>query len=460
MPDGEIITRSSIVESSINFYKEAYQDNITDICDFSDGSEIRTLHESWAVELFAKYRDSERKAKMKYVKYARGTFLDELACEYHLSRKKSEVARGTVTFTTSANINGDMRIPAGTVILSRTTGYEYILQEDVILYAANTPVNGTVYSKLTGAAFNALEDTLTAFKNIETIRTEIRVTNPTPITDGRDGETDDELRERILKVKQERAYGTAPAYNNLLLENVSDLHDITFVDPDVLSSSQVTNSSFEQLKPYLSAVLYINAASKPCPEHVINEVEYVMTQQNNLVIGQKFIVEPAMLEKVYFSMELYVTASIDEDIIREQLECFFDGGDVETKSGATHYMGLNIGESVSKSQLLDVLEDIPGIHQVGYLKLNKYYPDIPTKIDQWNNNGGGGYNYIDDEGYTYWRTNSDESSVPHWGSKNFVELNTTTGKVFSLGQKKDLDPSFTKVFTITQKLVNDKGEVI
>lgn len=477
-PDGTRFSRTDIVNSSIEFYKTEYEDNLTDICDFSDGSEIRTLHESIAVELFAKYRYDEQRSKEKYVKYATGTYLDELACEYHINRKRGRIATGTVTFSTTANVDGEMRVPRGTVILARDTGYEYILQEDVIITSANTPENGTVYSKLIGEEYNAEADTLTAFKNIETIRTEIKVTNPVALTGGENMETDDELRERILQAKQERAYGTAPVYQSNVVNKVNGIHDIQFVDPNLLTtyytyprhykvgttSSQTAGKTFEQIKSYLctdcTAVVFVNSYLKPCPDQVLADVEYELTLQKNLVVGQKFHFERAYLDKIYFNIELYVTSTVQEETLEEHLDAFFNMGDVETKSGPVHYHGVDLGQSVTKSQLLDVLESIPGVHQVGYIKLSKYYPEIPKEISQWNNNGKSGYNYIDNDGYYYWRANSEISSIGYWGVKNFTELETTAGKVLVLGRRSEIDSSTKTTFGLRQILVNEKGEVI
>lgn len=498
LPDGTTFTRSGIVEQSINFYKQAYQDELTNITDFSDGSEIRTLHESWAVELFSFYVEMERQAKMKFIRYASGNYLDEIACEYHLSRKKAEIATGMVTFTTSATINGtSMNIPKGTVILDHVTGYEYILQDDVILTETDTPANGVVYSKLTGAKYNAPKNRLRAFRDIVSIRTEIKVTNPTEITGGLDAENDEDFRNRILNAKREKAYGTASAYANLIINDVPDVHDVQFVDPELLISDESyprhykpnttlkdvcqldsnknvkydangnpIYKSFATLKSQnllctdCTDVLFVNCFSKPSPEEVLDEVEFIMTQQNNLVLGQKFHIERAEPDVVHLNIELFVIATIDEDILYDHLMAYFDGGTVSSKTGNTYYGGLNIGEPLYKARLIDVLEDIPSAYQVGNIKQAKYNPNIPTGIGQWNNNGASGWDYEDDEGFSYHRTTDEANSIDYWGTKNFVKLETLPGCVFQLGQKTDVDKTAEVSIGVTQYLVDENGTLV
>ena len=498
LPDGTVFTRSGIVEESINFYKQAYQEDLTQVTDFSEGSEIRTLHESWAVALFSFYVEMERQARMKFLRYASGTYLDEIGCEYHLSRKKSEIATGTVTFTTSASINGtSMNIPKGTVILDYVTGYEYILQEDVNLVATDTPANGTVYSKLTGTKYNAPKNRLKAFRDISTIRSEIKVTNPTEITGGVDEEDDESFRNRILNAKREKAYGTASAYANLIINDVPDVHDVQFVDPEILISSEKYPRHFKEntelkdvcvldsnkkvtydekgnpiYKPFATLksqnllckdctdVIFVNAWGKPTPDDVLDEVEFIMTQQNNLVLGQKFHIECAGMDIVYLDIELFVIATIDEDILFDHLMAYFDGGEVTGKSGNIFYQGLNIGETLYKARLIDVLEDIPSSYQVGNIKQAKYNPDIPTSIGQWNNNGGSGWDYLDDDGFTYHRTTSEADSIDYWGTKNFVQIETIEGCVFQLGQKTDIDKSAEVSIGVTQYLVDENGTLL
>lgn len=453
--DGTEKSRSGIVNSNIGFYQEKYEENITNICDFSDGSEIRTLHESIAVDIINLYRDNYELFKQTFVLYATGAYLDWHGCEYHLSRKQSDVATGNVTFSLKETLAVDYIIPQGTVILGRGTGYEYILSSNITIPAGTLTTDGTVYSKLTGARYNSLANTLTAFKDEASIRKPVSVTNANPITGGVDAETDDEFRQRILAAKKESAYGTVSSYINLLKNSVNDIHDVSFVDPELLINSVYAAKHYKTNgKDYCTdcdAVVFVNANSKPCPDNVLDEVNYIMTQQNNIVIGQLFHVQKAALAVIYLYVNVYVETIVNEDVMADHIQAYLDGDEITTKSGNRRYKGLDIGEILYKSKLIDCIENIPGVLQVESIHRLNYNKNIPTEQNKWVANGdeNKSYTYIDGGGYTYtWDVDSDTPN--YWGRKNFDKIVPGYGKVISLGQMKDVDSSTTAVISLKQ----------
>lgn len=474
-PNGERITRASLLEDAISYYQEAYQNKFTDVCDFSIGSEIRTLHESFLVELFSLYKEMFRNAKMKFVLDSSGQYLDRLGCEFHLQRQRAKSATGSVTFSINETFGKNIIIPAGTIILARDTGFEYVLTENVTITGVSTPTNGLVESKLQGERYNAKPHTLTAFQSLHAIHRTIKVTNNGAITGGRDMESDDDFRTRILKAKRETSWGTQSSYENAIIENVFGddygVHDVQFVDPNELKKDEtlpphyVAGTNWESLvdkdfsvrqKYYCTQctrVLFVNGNMKPCTEKLLQAVEYYMTQQNNLVIGHNFHVQSADVIYVYFGMELYVDSSINEDTIYAHLTAFFDGGYVEGKNGSVVYPGLDINEKVSKNSLLDVLENIPGIHQVGSLHLLRYEPNLNLNDYAWVDYHDNTYGFTDDDGYTFTRRTVAPEIYDYWGWKNFSEIGCGKGQVLAVGDKSTVDPNSTSIFNISTILV-------
>lgn len=460
--DGKTITRTDIVEKNKQFYKEAHETELTKICDFSEGSEIRTIHESLAIDIINMYRELHRIHKMKFINYSTGAYLDELACEQHLTRHPSSTAHGQVTFTIPEIISSDIVIPRGTVILQQKTGYEYILQENCIIPQGTLSTTGEVYSKLAGARYNSVKGTLTAFKDIEAIRTIVSVTNPEEITGGVDPESDEEFRERIRNVKQERAYGTLPVYTNIIKAAVTDVHDIQFVDPNLLITNELYPQHYKpgtdfsdtsKLKSSdkctkCSKVIFVNANSKPCPTSVLDEVEYVMSQQNNLVIGHDFHIEKAVPTYLYFSIHIYYDYPVDEERIVDHIEAFLNGDEITTKQGETRYAGLNIKETLYKSQLIDVIEDIPGVHHVESIHRLKYNQDIVNVAPgDWIQNDDF-WTYVDEDGY--WYSKSGDNAVDLWGEKNFDSISLRSGRVFALGSMKSVDSTANSIIEFSQ----------
>lgn len=460
--DGKSITRTDIIEKNIQYYKEAYEKELTDVCDFSEGSEIRTLHESLSIDVINMYRELHRIQKMKFINYSAGAYLDELACEQHLSRHPSSTAHGQVTFTIPEIISSDLVIPQGTVILQQKTGYEYILQENCIIPQGSLSTTGEVYSKLAGARYNSVKGTLTAFQDIESIRTIISVTNPEEITGGVDPESDEEFRERIRSVKQERAYGTISVYTNIIKAAVNDVHDVQFVDPNILLTSELYPQHYKPGTDLsdtstltnndkctdCTKVIFVNSNSKPCPTSVLDEVEYVMSQQNNLVVGHEFHIEKALPTYLYFSIHIYYDYPVDEEIIANHIEAFLNGDEITTKKGETRYTGLNIKETLYKSQLIDVIEDVPGVHHVESIHRLNYNPDIANvPSGDWIQNDDF-WTYVDENGY--WYSKSGNDSVDLWGEKNFDSISLRSGRVFALGSMKSVDSTSSAILEFSQ----------
>lgn len=458
-PDGTKITRNSLMADAINFYQTKYSDDVTEVCDFSEGSEIRTLHESFIVELFSLYLEMYRTAKMKFVLDSEGVYLDRLGCEHHLSRGSSTHATGSVTFSTNETLNGNYTIPEGTIILAHNTGYEYKLLENVIIRSSAKPENGIVESVLAGSKYNAEPGKLTTFKNISTINYGITVTNHSPITGGDDEESDNSFKIAILQAKREKSWGTATQYDNFIRSIVSGVHDIQFVEPSILKADkklpQHYKSDNKTVCTDCTRVLFVNGFVKPCNVQVLNDVEYAMTQQNNLVIGQLFHVQSAEPIKLVFGMELWCSTMVSDETIIFHLEKFFDGGIIETKRGSTEYPGMNIGEKVTKNDLLNVIENIPGVEQCGTLHRLKYDNTLSDDY-RWMDNADNTYTYTDDEGYTFTKGIEEEDYIDPWGWANFSEITCSYGQVLTVGVKDDYDDGAESLIDLSVNLIDEK----
>ena len=459
--NGDTISRNQIVNSNINYYQQAYEENLTDICDFSEGSEIRTLHESIAVDIINMYRTSYAMHLQNFLRYATGAYLDTKAYDYGLTRKGSQSASGTVTFTLTDALSSDYIIPQGTIILSKSEGYEYALTSNVTIAAGTLSADGTVVSTLTGSIYNALPDTLTAFKDIITIRQQVSVTNNDVISGGVDAETDEEFKARILDSLRQKTYGTAPTYETLIKNEVDGIHDIQFVDPKLLTTSTAYPTHYKpgsttEVCTDCVNVVFINSTSKPCPQKTLNEVEYVLKQQDNLIIGHDFHIEAALVIPIYLHIHLYVTAKVDEKVIVTALEAFFNGEDLNLGDKVRQYKGLDMAGTLYKYELINMLEDLPSVSQVGDIQRLKYNTNIPQDLSNsgWTKNGDGGYTYLDSQGYTYYRED-EKVKYDYWGERNFEKITYRSGTILALGNMSSIDSNTVKVIELEQTIVKE-----
>ena len=74
--EGNEISRKSLVELMINYFRELVETEDTKITDFNEGSEIRNLMESIAVDLYHLEYVTYNQMKMAFLKYATGQWLD------------------------------------------------------------------------------------------------------------------------------------------------------------------------------------------------------------------------------------------------------------------------------------------------------------------------------------------------------------------------------------------------
>lgn len=449
--DGSTIDRSKKVAELINYYTEAYNSNLSDICDLSEGSEIRTFLESFTVESVDIERQMYALFQQTFTKYSTGYFLDLKACEQKLSRKQGRVATGTVTFTLSETQTEDYTVPRGTIILHRQTGNEYILSNDVTIQKDTYSADGIVYSRLLGSEYNAEPDTLTAFEDIISVPNNLEVTNNAEISEGEAVETDESLRERIYNARRERANGTIPAYTTMLTA-LEGVHDVAFVNPNSMTNHYKTvtdtngNTSNVRCTDCTRVILVNDEDNKPCRQSVLESVENVMTNQNNIIIGHLFHVQAATVANVYFDVTLYYTDSkvYEKDVV-DAITAYIDGGVVGTK----YFDGLKIGEDIRKSKMITAIEEIPNVDQVESILIKRYNENLPANIKYWTKNTATNYTYKDKDGFTYSRGTS-SSSINKWGSNTFNTIHIKDWEVARFLSKTMRDPEATNDIGLTQ----------
>ena len=73
---GDEISRESIVEEMIEYYNQKLELGETRVTDFNEGSEIRNLLESIAVDLYDLMEDNYEATKIAFISSAYGEWLD------------------------------------------------------------------------------------------------------------------------------------------------------------------------------------------------------------------------------------------------------------------------------------------------------------------------------------------------------------------------------------------------
>ena len=94
---GEEISRTSIIQNMIDFYNDKYPNAF--ITDFNEGSVIRNILESFAVEEYHILRVDNDINKVAFISTAIGNYLDLHGKDMNAPRSNGKQAWGTVTFS-------------------------------------------------------------------------------------------------------------------------------------------------------------------------------------------------------------------------------------------------------------------------------------------------------------------------------------------------------------------------
>nr|MCR5504107.1 baseplate J/gp47 family protein [Elusimicrobiaceae bacterium] len=271
---GEEVSITNLVNEMINYYALKVGVGESKVTDFNEGSEIRNLLESFAVDLYVLLLNQEQLTQICFVETAEGEWLDKHGANpfVQLPREAGSVASGFITFTIPYALTSELNIPAGTVVASSETGLEYETLSDVILGIGETSVTSSIESLTIGEDCNA------GVGDIDTLVSDIgvngvTVTNEDPVSGGVDYEEDDEYRNRLLSYIRKDDFGSI-GYYTTLCEAVNGVHDVSLIDAT----------------GYTKKVL-VNGDVKPTSDTVLLEVLGVLTSTDNLVLGHSFIVD-------------------------------------------------------------------------------------------------------------------------------------------------------------------------
>lgn len=385
---GEEVSTASIVSDMIADLQTRVNTGESRLTDVNVGSELRNLLEVVSNGSYRYLYEQDAIARNFFVKYATKGFLDDIGEPIGVTRRGGNQANGQVTFRISSPLSVDYTIYAGTRILSNKTGNRYILQDNVTIKHGYTYAYGTVVAEGYGDEYNCVSGELTAFDTEQLLRKDITVNNEYGFANGSYDEDDESYRRRILKAMRSGNFGSKPYYE-VGCENFNGVHDVEFVKPEKINAIKknrhcILNTNNQTVECNdCTAVCLVNASGKGSPSvELLKLVSDFLTNQSNILLGHEFHVQEAVSEPSYFKISYYSEsgASVSEDDIVECLEALIYGGYYEGDNNI-YYDGVDIGGTLYKSQIIDALENIKGLHHVENLSLLKWHEDL-TVIPQ------------------------------------------------------------------------------
>lgn len=331
---GDYITRGKLVEQMIGYYDLKLGENETKITDFNEGSEIRNLLEAIAVDHYILMQQVNEAGNIAFIPTADGFWLDKHGANPFISlpRHEGSESSGELTFTLASASETNTMIPAGTIVVSESTGLEFITQADCVIYPnelSNT-VNATSISK--GEDTNVPADDIKIILDL-TLPRDLTVTNVSGFTGGVDVEDDDVYRERLLAHVRKDDFGSIGYYVDLV-ESISGVHDVAFVDAT----------------GYTKKCL-INGFDKPVSDSILLEALTKLTNVENIVLGHIFTVDAPSYKVLNLDISLDVTSEYSETQLQNILETYINGGESEY---IVSFDGFVIGQDVVASDFRDM----------------------------------------------------------------------------------------------------------
>ncbi len=169
------------------------------VTDFNRGSVIRTMLEATAAEIEELY--------LQMYLGINEAIPVSVFTTFGFNRQAAESAGGTIRFSTGGSLASSViPIPLGTVVRVPGTSLTYATTAASSIAIGNSYVDVLVAAQASGLAGNVGADLITEL--VTPVAGIASVTNPSPLVNGRDVETDDERRVRFQGYISSLARGT------------------------------------------------------------------------------------------------------------------------------------------------------------------------------------------------------------------------------------------------------------
>lgn len=263
---------------------ERMNSSFTELSGFNadSASDIGIRLKVLAGEIFSAYTNVDWLQKQMFPQTATGTQLELHAQQRGLARRAAEKSQGTLTFSRNRAVEYDIDIPVGTVCATPgIDGIRFVTTEAGVLVAGETSTAVPAQAETGGEKSNTSANTITVMITPPPGIT--LVTNDLPFIGGTDGESDDDLRDRLMESYQNISNGTNAAFYYDFVSEYDEIDSVSVVPREqgagtvaiyVSSGGSAPSSSLiEQIQKDISNIKEINVdVSISAPEFVTVDV--------------------------------------------------------------------------------------------------------------------------------------------------------------------------------------------
>lgn len=304
---------------------------------------------SWVTSIA--WQTLEKVYRNGHVSEAEGVSLDYKTIEFNTSRNPEQHAEAPVAFTGTPNYT----VLAGTRY-ETPNGVDYAIKENVTFDGAGNGV-GEVVSLSPGIIGNTAAGTITVQSepNVDVFT----VTNTAAATGGREEETDDELRNRLLQLGASNGSGTPNAI----------IADVLAV-PGVRAANITVNNKDVEVNgqpPHSNHVFALGGEGQAIADalfknYVGNQFYGSDSYQVTDIGGNTHTIAytPATAVEIYVSVTLSTDNTFPTNgvtLVKDTIVRLIGGA----ASDGTVYTGLNMGDDVTYSRILAVIMGVQGV---------------------------------------------------------------------------------------------------
>ena len=302
-----------------------------------------------AAQVYALYVQAEWVTRQAFPQTAEGEYLDLHAQLRSLTRKAATHAVGSLRFTAGAASESDRAIPLGTVCL--TAGLvRFETTQAAVLKAGFTQVDVPAQAVLAGSGGNISAGTVVSMA-VAPVGIQ-SCSNPEPFLGGSDGESDEELRARVMDTFQRLPNGANAA----------------FYEQGALSFDQVAAVSVLPRNRGIGTVDVVVATGSGQPdETLLEELEdYFQTRREIAVDVQVLAPENVSLS---LSVQVKAKAGLDSSQVCTGVKDTLQGW----------FSGERLGQDVLLAQLGNLIYSCDGVENY---KILSPAADVSVEADQ------------------------------------------------------------------------------
>lgn len=309
----------------------------------SNESDIAIRLKVLAGEIFKQQQNEDFILRQMFPLTASGEYLDRHAFSRGITRKPALKASGNIRFYPQPDVASDIIIPQGTVVADERTLKRFVTDRQEVLRAGEEYALVPITAVEPGAASNARGGNITVL--VTPIAGIQSIHNGSVFVNGRDEESDEMLRERIVDSFRNIANGTNAAYYKALAMSVDGVYSA---------------GAIGRVRGTGTVNVYVCAQGNPVSSGVLAQVQELLNENREMNVD----VLACQAEPVDVSLSIMLKTVSGYDFNTVSASC---------RSSLTAYINSRgVGKDVLMSEIAEILYHTEGVENYDFHQLYRF----------------------------------------------------------------------------------------